>query len=128
MPALGTVRVDGLRLARLARARRRRVRVVGPPLTLRWAHPLHTIGWVKEAIEANTKYHADDQRLLRDGVYQLEDDRTMVSYGLTYDPEIICELSAGNRRALRRQAGASAPEVLALARPRVRASLSTNDI
>ena len=68
------------------------VRVVGPPLTLRGVHPLHTIGWVEKAIEANTKYHADDQRLLRDGVYQLEDDRTMVSYGLTYDTEIICEL------------------------------------
>ena len=43
--------------------------------------------WVKKAIEANTKYHADDQRLLRDGVYQLEDDRTMVSYGLLTTPK-----------------------------------------
>ena len=43
-----------------------RVRVVGPPLTFRWVHPRNTMGGVKQAIEANMKYHADDQRLLRD--------------------------------------------------------------
>ena len=104
------------------------VRVVGPPLTLRWVHPIHTIGWVKKAIEANTKYHADDQRLLRDGVYQLEDDRTMVSYGLTYDTEIICELPDDKDHALKGQAGAGTPLRDSTPPPRGRASLSLFEV
>ena len=99
------------------------VRVVGPPLTLRLVHPLPTIGWVKKAIEANTNYHADDQRLLRDGVYQLEDDRTMVSYGLTYDTEIICELRACQLTNLKGQSGAGTPLRDSTPPPRGRASL-----
>ena len=104
------------------------VRVVGPSLTLRWVHPIHTIGWVKKAIEANTKYHADDQRLLRDGVYQLEDDRTMVSYGLTYDTEIICELPDDKDHALKGQAGAGTPLRDSTPPPRGRASLSLFEV
>ena len=82
------------------------------------------MGGVKKAIEANTKYRADDERLLRVYVYLLEDDRTMVSYGLTYDTEIICELPDDKRHALKGQSGAGTPLRDSTPPPRGRASLS----
>ena len=66
--------------------------------------------------------------LLRDGVYQLEDDRTMVSYGLNYDTEIICELPDAKDRALKGQSGAGTPLRDSTPPPRGRASLSSFEV
>ena len=93
-----------------------------PQVKLEWVSPRETIGWVKEMIEARTKFPKGQQRLMRRsgrlslgrrarewatvdcvaisddegarGMPELEDHRTLLSYGITDSStdEMVCEL------------------------------------
>ena len=111
-----------------------------PQLKLEWVSPCETIGWVKEMIEARTKFPKDQQRLMRRsgrlslgrrarewatvdcvaisddedarGMPELEDHRTLLSYGITYSStdEMVCELPDKHTlKVLMGRAGAGTP-------------------
>ena len=94
-----------------------------PQVKLEWVSPRETIGWVKEMIEARTKFPKGQQRHMQRrgrlplgrrareldmvdcvatsddedarGMLELEDHRTLLSYGITYssNDEMVCELT-----------------------------------